>query len=335
MHDVLCEIALPTEAHQRLSKLGLHLHLVSAHEKDWDFAPLGLPCPSALLCKRPPRDVANMAGLKWIQIGSVGYEHLRHHGFADQPVQVTNARGLFDSAIAEWNLGMMVALVRDLRGMIRNQEHHLWQREARFQQELREKVVGLWGYGGIGRETARLARAFGLTVHVLTRHGVGPRLEAFTPAGTGDPEGLLPHRTFTPAQKDEFLGSLDFLVLALPHTAESDGMVGAEELAALPRGAFLLNPARGPIVQEAALLEALRRGHLGGAALDTHFAYPLPADHPLWRFPSVFLTPHISGADGSRLFPGRMAELFETNLRRWLAGQPLLNLITPREWREA
>lgn len=329
MPHILTDVRLPREAVQRIAaRPGVRLDEADPHDRDWDLT----PGPDVLLCKRPPR---RLDGVRWVQIATVGYEHLRDRGLADLPVTVTNARGLFDTAIAEWNVGMMVALVRDLRAMLRQQDHSVWDREPRFQQEVRGKVVGLWGYGGIGRETARLARALGMTVHVLTRHPVGPRRDAFTPAGTGDPDGVLPHATFPPERRREFLASLDFLILALPHTRESDGLVGADDLAALPRGAFLLNPARGPIVQEAALLEALRKGHLGGAALDTHFAYPLPADHPLWRFPNVILTPHISGADKSTQFPARMAELFEENLRRWLAGEPLLNVVTRREWQEA
>jgi phosphoglycerate dehydrogenase-like enzyme len=193
----------------------------------------------------------------------------------------------------------------------------------------------LWGYGGIGRETARVAKALGLTIHVLTRKPVGPRKDAYTMPGTGDPDGILPDRVFTPEQVKTFLTGLDFLILALPHTRQSDGMIGVEELRALPRTAFLLNPARGPIIQEQALLTALREGCIAGAALDTHFAYPLPPDHPLWQFPNVILTPHISGSDRTPQFPERMGDLFVQNVKRFLAGQPLLNVVTPVEWREA
>src|SRR5262249_52766995 len=159
-------------------------------------------------------------------------------------------------------------------------------RTDRSQQEVRGRVVGIWGYGGIGRETARLARALGLTVHVMTRTGVRPREHTYVVPGTGDPEGVLPDRVFVAGQEREFLAGLDFLVLALPHTRDSDGLIGEEQLRALPRTAFVLNPARGPIIQEQALLRALTEGWIAGAALDTHFAYPLPAEHPLWRMPN-------------------------------------------------
>jgi phosphoglycerate dehydrogenase-like enzyme len=248
---------------------------------------------------------------------------------------VCNARGLFDSAIGEWNLAMMVNLTRDLRRMIRNQEAAAWERIDHFGEEIRGRVVGVWGYGGIGRETARLARAFGMTVHALTRSGVCPRRDTFCLPGTGVPEGVLCHRVFTAGGEFDFLAGLDFLVLALPHTQKSTGLVGAAELRTLPRTAFLLNPARGPILQEEALLTALREGWIAGAALDTHFAYPLPPEHPLWKMANVILTPHISGADHSRLFPARFGELCVQNVERYLAGRPLLNVVSAAEWREA
>jgi phosphoglycerate dehydrogenase-like enzyme len=219
--------------------------------------------------------------------------------------------------------------------MLRNQQQSRWERADHFQQEIRGKTLGLWGYGGIGRETARLAKAFGMTIHVMTRDGVRSRQDTYAVAGTGDPEGVLPDRVFTLSAEREFLRDLDFLVLALPHTRQSDGMICVEQLRTLPRTAFLLNPARGPIIQEAALLRALQEGWISGAALDTHFAYPLPAEHPLWQFANVLITPHISGADKSSAFPERIADLFAQNLERYLHGQPLLNALTAQEWLEA
>src|SRR5207244_5139285 len=141
-------------------------------------------------------------------------------GLADRPLRVCNARGLLDTAIAEWNLAMMVNLARDVRGLLRHQDHGVWERADRFQEEIRGRVVGLWGYGGIGRDTARLAKAFGLTVHVLTRSPIGPRQDVYTPAGTGDPAGVLPDRTFTPQQQEALLAGLAFLVFAQPHSKQ-------------------------------------------------------------------------------------------------------------------
>jgi phosphoglycerate dehydrogenase-like enzyme len=111
----------------------------------------------------------------------------------------------------------------------------------------------------------------------------------------------------------------------MPLTKASEGIVGEKELRALPRTAFLLNPARGSLVQEQALLKGLREGWIAGAALDTHYAYPLPSEHPLWQFPNVILTPHISGSAQSPRFLERIWDIFVQNVERWLSGQPLLN----------
>jgi phosphoglycerate dehydrogenase-like enzyme len=336
MPRVVSDIALEEAAHARVQALpGVDWEPLPAHKDDWDMPAGLLRGTHVLLCKRPPRNLFDLPDLRFVQITTVGYEHLRHLGLADRPLHVCNARGIFDTAISEWNVAMMVNLARDLRGMLRNQERSAWERAPQYQQEIRGRTVGLWGYGGIGRETARLVKTLGLTVHVQTRSGVGPRHDAFTPSGTGDPDGVLPDRVFTAGRELDFLAGLDFLILALPHTKQSDGLIGERELRALPRTAYLLNPARGPIVREPALLEALRQGWIAGAALDTHFAYPLPPEHPLWRFPNVILTPHISGADHSRHFPGRIGELFAQNLERFVLGRPLLNEVTAREWREA
>jgi phosphoglycerate dehydrogenase-like enzyme len=336
MPQVVTAVPLDEAAGRRLRALpGVAVEPFSAHGSAWDLPGELARGTDVLLCKRPPRNLDDLAGLRVIQLTTVGYDDMRHLGLADRPFRVCNARGVFDTAIGEWNLAMMVNLVRDLPRMFRNQQQAVWDRGERFQQEVRGRVVGLWGYGGIGRETARLAIAFGMTVHVLTRSGVRPRVNTYVLPGTGDPEGVLPDRVFVAGQERDFLAGLDFLVLALPHTRWSEGLVGEAELRALPRTAFLLNPARGPIVQEQALLRALRDGWIAGAALDTHFAYPLPAEHPLWRMPNVILTPHVSGADRSREFPPRMGDLFVQNVERYLDGRPPLNEVTAEEWREA
>jgi phosphoglycerate dehydrogenase-like enzyme len=223
---------------------------------------------------------------------------------------------------------MMVTLARDARQMIRNQEATIWDRSAMFQREIRGLTVGFWGYGGIGRETARLARSLGLKVHVLARGGVGPRTDVYTVPGTGDPEGVLPDRVFRAGEELTFLGGLDFLVVALPLTKATDGLIGERELRALPPTAFVLNPARGPIIRQDALLRALREKWIAGAALDTHYHYPMPPDHPLWKFPNVIFTPHISGSSLSPRFKERLWDIFSINVGRYERGEPLLNELT-------
>ncbi|HTU19205.1 MAG TPA: D-2-hydroxyacid dehydrogenase [Gemmataceae bacterium] len=336
MKKILLDLSLEDSALRRLRELpGVTVEALPVRKSGEPVAAELLRGGHVLLCKIPPKNFDDLTDLELMQISSVGYEHLRHLGFADRPVRVCNARGLFDTAIAEWNVAMMLILRRDFRGMLRNQERAVWDRDARFSQEIGGQVVGLWGYGGIGRETARLAKAFGMTAHVFSRSGVGLRRDMYMLPGTGDPEGVLPDHIFSPGQELDFLASLDYLILALPHTQRTTGLIGARELQALRPTAFLLNPARGPIINEQALLTALRESWIAGAALDTHFAYPLPPEHPLWRMPNVLLTPHISGAEYSTAFPARMGDLFVQNVERYLAGKPLFNLVTAAEWREA
>ena len=271
--------------------------------------------------------------LELVQIGSVGYSQLYGARLAERGIRACNARGVFDTPIAEWAVAMMVNLARDMRGMIRHQDCGVWDRDARFQREIRGLTLGIWGYGGIGRETARLAGAMGLNVHVLVRSPVQPRVDVYRVPGTGDPDGTLPDRVFTLEEKDAFLAGLDFLVLALPLTNVTEGMIGEHELRTLPARACLLNPARGPIVQEQALLRALREGWIAGAALDTHYHYPMPADHPLWSMPNVIMTPHISGSSKTPSFPARVWDIFTQNVARYVNGEPLINELTESQLR--
>ncbi|MDB6122798.1 MAG: D-2-hydroxyacid dehydrogenase [Pedosphaera sp.] len=300
-------------------------------ERARELKPESIQDADVLFCTLPPTNHALMRNLKWIQIASVGYTQLFGLDLPARGVHATNARGCFDVPIAEWNLAMMVNLVRDVRQMIRNQDAAIWDRSATFQRELRGATVGLWGYGGIGRETARLARQMGLRVHVLARNGVEPIRNIYTVPGTGDPEGVMPDRIFKAGEELEFLRDLDFLVLALPLTKVTEGLIGERELQALPRRAFVLNPARGPIIKQEALLRALHEEWIAGAALDTHYQYPMPPEHPLWKFPNVIFTPHISGSSLSPNFKQRLWDIFSTNADRFARGEPLLNKLTPQQ----
>ena len=291
--------------------------------------PRQLLCDAQILfCSFLPENVSDLQNLELVQLASSGYTQLRGLGLAEKGVRVCNARGVFDTAIAEWNVAMMVCLARNLRGMLGNQERRIWDRAARFQTEIRGSTVGLWGYGGIARQTARLCKALGMNVHVLVQSEVKTRQNIYAVADSGDPEGIFPDRVFTDSEREHFLSQLDFLVLCMPLTTETEGIVGVEELKTLPRRAHVLNPARGPLIQERALLQALDERWIAGAALDTHYHYPLPSVHPLWALENVILTPHISGSSGSPFFRQRVWDLFSQNIDRYLAGHPLLNELT-------
>lgn len=285
----------------------------------------------ALLCTFPPENHQEMLGIRYLQISSAGYKQLIGLGFEDRDVQSCNALGVFDVPIGEWNMAMMVNLARDMRAMMHHQDTQVWDRSARFQHEIRGSVVGIWGYGGIGRETARLAKAMGMTVHVLSRSGIKSREDIYCVENTGDPQGILPDKVFLMDEKDEFLKNLDFLILAIPQTGNTEGIIGEHELKLLGSKAFLLNPARGPLVQESALINALNNKWIAGAALDTHYYYPMPADHPLWKMDNVIMTPHISGSSSSPKFLERVYDIFTQNIQKMIAGESLLNKLSPSE----
>lgn len=281
-----------------------------------------------MLCTFLPTNHEAMTSLELVQLCSSGYAQAENLGLAQRGVQVCNASGVNDVPIAEWAVMMIVALARDLPTLFRHQQQAVWDRGPRFQEEVRGRTLGIWGYGGIGRETARLASAMGLRVHVLTRSGrIEPR-NSFKVPGTGDDAGTIPQRAFSIVEAERFCQTLDFLLLAIPQTPANEGLVTRRHFEALPDHAFLLNPARGKLVCEADLLWALQTRQIAGAALDTHFQTPLPSDHPLWQMPNVILTPHIAGSSQSPNFKHRLWQLFCANVQRWQAGQVPYNVLS-------
>jgi phosphoglycerate dehydrogenase-like enzyme len=284
-----------------------------------------------LFCTFPPENHEVMQQLKLIQISSAGYKQLTGKSFAKRNIRCCNALGVFDVPIAEWNVAMMINLSRDMRGLLHNQDNAVWDRHARFQREIRGSVAGIWGYGGIGRETARLVKQMGMKVHVLSRAGVKPRTDIYRVEGTGDPDALLPDKIFLENEKADFLSGLDFLIIAMPQTGNNTGIIGKAELRLLKPTAYLLNPARGPLVDEQALINALNNHWIAGAALDTHYYYPMPASHPLWQMPNVIMTPHISGSSLSPAFLERTWDILVQNTERLLQNRPLLNELSAHD----
>lgn len=336
MTNVMIDVRVDEPALEQLrSRHDLHLTVTAVGMDDEEEArehdPAMLTQQDVLFGSYLPTNHRAMSRLKFVQISSAGYGQLLGHKLPGRGIRACNASGVFDVAIAEWNVAMMVNLARDLRQMVRHQEAGEWVREPCFQNEIRGATVGLWGYGGLARQTARLCKAMGQTVWVLTRDGVMPRANTFVVPGTGDVEGVLPDRVFTQDQKHEFLAGLDFLILAMPLNPSTQGLLGDDELRALPRHCLLLNPARGPLIKEESLLRALRDGWIAGAALDTHYHYPMPPNHPLWSLPNVFMTPHISGSARGPHYLPRLWSIFAQNLDRFIAGEPLLNELSERQ----
>lgn len=274
-----------------------------------------------------PANVEVMTSLRWIQLGSAGYQQLAGLELPEG-IRVTNASGVNDIPIAEWCLLMMLSSVRDFPQILRRQAEHVYDRAARFQAELRGRRVGIFGYGSIGREVGRLARAVGLEVWALSRSGFGARPLRYG-AGWTEAGAIRPDREFGAHELGEaFLRGLDFLVVTAPLTDATRGVIGARELASLPRHAVVINPARAHVIDESALLAALRDEAIGGAALDSHYREPMPPGDPFWDAPRTTITPHVSGSTGSTHFVDRLWELFELNVGRYLAGEPLFNEIS-------
>ncbi|GAA3288329.1 D-2-hydroxyacid dehydrogenase [Dactylosporangium vinaceum] len=279
------------------------------------------PTATVLFADRCPPGLSH---LRWVQLGSHGYAQLE--GVIRPDTVATNASGVQDKPIAEWCIMMLLALSRDLPAMLTAQRTRRWDRSPVFQRELAGRRVGILGFGNIGREVARHCTAMGLEVWTMTRAGIhdrGPRYDPFN-RGTAPPAVT---RSFDMTARAEFYGTLDALIVTTPLTPQTRGLVDAEALAQLPTGALLLNPARAGVVEEQPLLDALRSGHLGGAALDDHYRQPMPPDDPFWDLPNTIVTAHISGSSQSPWYQQRIWDLFLTNLRRYVSGAPLLNVI--------
>lgn len=336
MKNVKILIDMPSEEN-KLAELRTvpGLDIVMAPEPREDVRPL----PEALIrdCEMffttcLPANHEQMSGLRVVQIASVGYSQLFDHRLNERGIRACNAMGVQDIPIAEWNIAMMINLKRDMRTMMKNQTDRIWDRDIRFQREINGSTLGIWGYGGIGRQTARLAKALGLKIHVMTLDGkLETRGNCYSVPGAGDAEGVFPERFFSLEQKKDFLGGLDFLVITIPLTPKTKGIIGEAELNMLPRHAFILNPARGPLIQEEALVRALREKRIAGAALDTHYYYPMPPEHPLWSMDNVIMTPHISGSSGSTRFLDRIWDIWVQNVKRYINDETLLNELSPAQ----
>jgi phosphoglycerate dehydrogenase-like enzyme len=268
----------------------------------FDFGPLEL---ASTLARRPR--------LRWVQATSAGVGRLAERiGLCASPVSVTTASGVHARPLAEFVVLAMLVFGKDVLRMGREQRNHSWQRYAG--EEIAGKTVCIVGLGKIGREVARLA-------HALDARTVGTVREV----GRRRPEDLHVDRLEEHDRLDVLLPVVDVLVLAVPETALTYRLIDAGRLALLRPRAILVNIARGSVVDEAALVEALRSGHLRGAALDVFEQEPLPSESPLWDLPNVLVSPHSASTVGAE--NQRIADLFRDNLLRYLDGRPLLNLL--------
>jgi phosphoglycerate dehydrogenase-like enzyme len=242
-------------------------------------------------------------------------------------VVVTNARGVFSRPIAEHVLLMILAISRRLPQLLELQGERTWQPlEGR---ELRDLTVGIVGYGSLGRAVASLATAFGCRIVALRRHPDAALPSPAPRAGRGDDDLFavepIVARVYGPSGLRDLVAESDVVVLAAPLTSETDGLIDEATIGAMRRDAWIVNVARGRLIDDHALIRALTEGRIGGAALDTFRDEPLPQDSPLWELPNVIVTPHTSWSSARVL--DRSVELFCDNLRRYRAGEPLRNVV--------
>jgi phosphoglycerate dehydrogenase-like enzyme len=276
----------------------------------------------------PDRDVAPR--LRWVQAQSAGVDGLIDNPlFANRDVILTTASGIHAVTMSEYALAMMLFFAHRVPEMLACKQAREWPSDRATRcaaQQLRGATLGIVGYGSIGRELARLARAFGMEVLATRRELLRPdvHLEYVEP-GTGDPEGVLCHRIYPAKALKSMLRECDYVVVLTPRTPETLNLLDADAIAGMKPGAVLVNLARGGIVDEVALERALRSGALRGAAFDVFAEEPLPDDSPLWDVPNLIISPHIAGVLPNQV--DRAADVFEENLRRYLAGQDLLNVV--------
>ncbi len=300
-------------------------------------AEAAMPGADAFLGKIKPGMLAKADRLRWIQAFTVSLEHYIFPALVEHPVTLTNMCGLFGDVIADQVMGYVICFARNLHTYIRNQVSHHWEtvgdESSRVNNAagpgvvnamdeatifLPTSVMGIVGLGAIGAEIARRAMAFGMTVRAVDRY----------PERVEKPEGV--ESVWGLDRLGDLLGGSDFVVIAAPHTPETERLFDANVIGKMKRSGYLINIGRGAIVVLDDLVGALKAGQIAGAALDVFEVEPLPGDHPLWTFPNVILTPHTAGY--STAIAARHFATLLDNVKRFVSGAPLLNEVDKALW---
>ena len=271
--------------------------------------------------------------LRWIQGHFAGVDHVLSQPLLQlEDVILTTTSGIHAPNMAELTLTMMLAFAHKLPTMFRLQQKSDWP-ENKFEllmpRELRGSTLGIVGYGSIGRATARLAQAFGMQVLATKRDVFHPAaLNEYHIPGTGDPEGTAVNRLYPPEALKSMLGECDYVQVTIPLTPTTRHLIDESALAAMRKTAVLINVARGPVVDEEALIKALQTRQIAGAALDVFEKEPLPSDSPLWKMDNVIISPHVAG--NTDHYNESAADVFAQNLERYVVGQEMLNRVDRR-----
>jgi phosphoglycerate dehydrogenase-like enzyme len=261
--------------------------------------------------------VTGLPGLRWVHATSAGAgEVVRAAGLpaeALERVAVSTSSGVHAVPLAEFAVFGLLAIAKELPRFVEEQRARAWPEVRRPLRELAGQTLFLVGLGEIGREVARLGKALGMRT-VGFRRTVAP-----APAHVDEVHG--------PGRLAELAGRADAMVVSLPLTDQTAGLIDRATIERLPAGCIFVNVGRGAVVDEPALVEALRAGRIAGAALDVFASEPLPPSSPLWTLPNVLVTPHAAALSARE--NERITELFCDNLRRYLDGRPLRNLVEP------
>jgi phosphoglycerate dehydrogenase-like enzyme len=252
------------------------------------------------------------SNLRWVHSRSVGLERVLFSELIESPVPLTNGVGVFSAALGEFALAAMLHFAKDFPRLIRAQRAGVWEEFDVLL--LAGHTVGIVGYGDIGRAVASRARAMGMTVLGLKRR-----------VSTADVKDSFVEQIYSPEQRRVMIARCDYLVVAAPLTAETRGMIGEAEFAAMKPTAVVINVGRGPIIEEAALIRALSTGQIKGAALDVFDREPLPAGHPFYKLENVLLSPHC--ADHTPDWIDNAMRFFIEQFRRFQNGESLVNVV--------
>jgi phosphoglycerate dehydrogenase-like enzyme len=287
------------------------------HLPDYDQLPPELPDTDIFVgYSLRAQQLKDARKLKWIHSTAAGVAQLMYPELRDSGIMVTNPSGIFSVPMAEHTMGLLLALARNFPDSVRGQDRSAWVQQELWDKpqhltELNGQVLLIVGFGSIGREVARRARAFDMRVWGVTRSGDGDRTLAEKIVAAKDLHAVLPEA--------------DYALIAAPETSETKHLIGEAELARMKPGARLINVGRGSLLDETALIRALKSGKLGGAALDVTQTEPLPTESPLWKAPNLFITPHTS-AVSDRLWHRETALLIQL-LELWFAGKELFNQV--------
>jgi phosphoglycerate dehydrogenase-like enzyme len=264
-----------------------------------------------------PEQFTITRNLRWIHSPAAAVHQFMFPQLVNSDVILTNAREVHGPGVAEHVMALIFAIAKRIPASVRFQQKHIWGQSILWERgdcplDIAGSTLGIVGFGSIGRNVAKRAHAIGMRVIVVREHPESER-----------PEYV--NEELPSSRLHDMLSRSDYVVLSPPLTPTTRGMIGRDQLSKMKRSAFLINVGRGPLIDEAALIAALRDHKIAGAALDVFDQEPLPPDSPLWDLENLLITPHTAGMD-ARLWERHYA-LFSENLHRYFSGQPLLGLV--------